>query len=262
MMKNKSLTVFLIVFLSILALAITCLMISMLRGNVKLFNFKNFNKTSNELVLDEIYNIDFNKVYIKATAGDVYIKESSNDEVRVVIYGDKENTTVETENDELSIQVKSKSCIGFCFNTTISKVEVYLPKTYENLIEIVNEYGDIKVDEFSNAIIDIEEDCGDVSILSASVIHVKNEYGDIEIGSVYNQLDLMNDCGDIEIDDITLTEDSVITDSFGDIKIGNTNEIYIDAKTELGDVEINHNVKKSDITLKIENDCGDIEIKN
>ena len=50
--------------------------------------------------------------------------------------------------------------------------------------------------------------------------------------------------------------------NLGDIKILNTNEIYFDAKTNLGDTKINNNYNKSEITLKIQNDCGDIEINN
>lgn len=41
-----------------------------------------------------------------------------------------------------------------------------------------------------------------------------------------------------------------------------TNDIYIDAKTDLGDVDVNHNNRMSGITLKIKNNCGDIEVDN
>ena len=71
-----------------------------------------------------------------------------------------------------------------------------------------------------------------------------------------------NDCGDIEVNNINLNKNSYIKDEYGDIKIGNTNELYIDAKTNLGKVKIKNNYHKSDITLKIENDCGDIEVNN
>lgn len=294
--KSKGITIFFIALLSILAIAITWLMINIMNGHFKLSNFNLFKTVSNTLVLDETYNIDFSRIDIKTTTGDVYIKESSNNEVRVIVYGDKENTTVNTTNNNLSIDIASKNCIGFCFDTTISKVEVYLPNTYNNLINIVNNYGDIQIDKFSNTTIEIEEECGDVAVLGANTIKVKNEYGNIEIGevkkanihasagdvnidtvndvtvqndygdiiikNVYNYLNLNNDCGNIELNNIVLAKDSIIKDSLGDVEIKRTNEIYIDAKTNLGDVKVNNNSQKSNVSLKIENGCGDINIDN
>lgn len=46
------------------------------------------------------------------------------------------------------------------------------------------------------------------------------------------------------------------------MKIGETNDIYIDAKTDLGEVKVNRNNRYSEITLEIENDCGDIKVEN
>ena len=41
-----------------------------------------------------------------------------------------------------------------------------------------------------------------------------------------------------------------------------TNEIYIDAKTTRGRTKVNNSYQKSDVTLTIKNQCGDIEIYN
>jgi len=48
----------------------------------------------------------------------------------------------------------------------------------------------------------------------------------------------------------------------GDVSIGRTNDILIDAKTSLGEVDVRNNDYKSEITLKIDNSCGDITVKN
>lgn len=295
MKKNKILTIILIIILSILAIIITWLMVNMITGKININNFRIVSSTSKELVIDETYNINFNKIDIKLESGDVYIKESSNDDVRVVVYGDKEKTTVNTNNSELVVNVESNLCIGICFNIN-SKVEVYLPKNYENIIKVHNQYGDIEVGNFENATVEIKEECGDVSVLSANIANINNEYGDINIGKVkeanvsdsagdieidtvydakidnqygnidisrvLNYLDINNDYGDIEIDNITLNKDSKITDDLGNIEIGKTNEIYIDADTELGNVKIGNNYPKSEVTLKIKNNCGDIEVDN
>ena len=75
-------------------------------------------------------------------------------------------------------------------------------------------------------------------------------------------MNLSNDCGDIKVRSIVLNKNSYIENNFGDIKIESTNEIYINAQTNLGDVKINNNYQKSDITLTIKNDLGDITINN
>ena len=122
--------------------------------------------------------------------------------------------------------------------------------------------GDIEVIDLEKATVDIEEDCGDVVLGKVKNAFVKNHYGDIKIAEIGNQVLVESDCGDVKIGSVKLAEDSKITNSFGDIKIGQTNEIYIEAKTDLGDVKVNKNERHAEITLKIENDCGDIKVEN
>ena len=75
-------------------------------------------------------------------------------------------------------------------------------------------------------------------------------------------MQIKEDCGDVKIDSLNLKENSSIHNSYGDIKIGSTNEIYINAKTSLGDTKINNNYQKSYVTLTIDNSCGDIRVNN
>ena len=109
---------------------------------------------------------------------------------------------------------------------------------------------------------ELENDCGDIYIGKVKTIKASNSYGDIEIGKVLSELNIENDCGDISIDEVNLSKDSFIKDDYGNINIGKTNEIFIDAKVALGDVEINKNDRKSSVTLQIKNDCGDIIVDN
>ena len=295
-MKNRKVIISLIVILAILAILLTIFFVGLLNHNFNFSFLKMGYKVSNELVIDEEYNIDFNSITIDAEASDIFIKTSKDNRSRVVVYGKEENAFVETNNNELKIQSKEKVCVGFCFNFEVAKIEVYLPEEYNKEISIHNKYGDIEIAEFINANINVEEDCGDVFIHEGNIVNVSNKfgditinyanvlnvdekagdveigavneikvtnsYGDIKINSINYSLNLQNNCGDIKIDNIDLKENSYIKDDLGDIKIGRTNEIYIDAKTSLGDTEIHNNYRESNITLKIENNCGDIEVNN
>ena len=86
--------------------------------------------------------------------------------------------------------------------------------------------------------------------------------GDIKISEIIGKVDIQEDCGNVEISSMTLEKDSSIENSLGDITIGDTNEIYIDARTSLGDVKINNNFHQSEITLKIKNSAGNIKVRN
>lgn len=295
-MKNRKVIISLIVILAILAILLTIFFVGLLNHNFNFSFLKFSHKVSNKLVLDEEYNIDFNSITIEAEASDIYIKTSKDNTSRVILYGKEENTIVETDNNELKIQSKEKGCIGFCFNFEVAKIEVYLPENYDKEISMHNKYGDIEIAEFINANLSVEEDYGDVFIHGGNIVNVSNKfgditinksnilnidekagnveigtvnevkvnnsYGDIKINSINHSLNLQNNCGDIKIDNIDLKENSYIKDDLGNIKIGRTNEIYIDVKTSLGDTEIQNNYNQSSITLKIENDCGDIEVNN
>ena len=294
-MKNKKWIITLIILLSIIMIALSIFFVGLLQNNFKFKGFKIGIQTSNELILDKTYEEHFNNIIIDANTSEIFINRSDNKNIKAIIYGEKDNTVVENNLETLNIKT-IKNCIGFCFNQKSAKIEIYLPEEYDGKIDIKNDYGDIFIDEFLNANIDVEEDCGDVKILGGNIVKVDNNYGDIEIGksnvltinedcgdvnitetndaivknsygdikilSIDNYLYLENDCGDIKLNNINLKKDSYIKNDFGDIEIGNTNELFIDAKTDLGKVKIKNNYNKSDIILKIENDCGDIEIDN
>lgn len=127
-------------------------------------------------------------------------------------------------------------------------------------VTIDNDYGDIILTKAE--VVDIKESAGDVKIGTVNDVIVENDYGDIKIDSVNNYLKLVNNCGDIKVDNVMLNKNSTIKDDYGDIKIGSINEIYIDAETDLGDVDIAKNYQGSNVVLTIENDCGDITVNN
>lgn len=295
-MQNKGLIITLIVILSILALSLVGFMFLFIDGKTIGPRFLKITKISTTKVFDKEYAANFKSINIDASISDIYLKKSPDEKVRVVIYGDKKDLTVAHSQENLKVKFQEKACIGICFNRKKNKIEVYLPEAYNEKIIINNDYGDIKIDNFKAAMMEIEEDCGDVSITSGKHLVVKNNYGDIKIGeakfanikascgdievrkvediivknnygdieikNVLNYIDAKEDCGDIEIENLLINKSSTIRNSFGNIDIGKTNQIYIDAKTDLGEVEIGRNFRTAQTTLTIKNNCGDIEVEN
>ena len=298
-MKNKTIKIVLIIFLSLLVIALgSFLTIVLTNKNYKLGYLNLFSpKSSNQLVFNKQYDVVFNSINIKSKSSNINIKKSNDSKIRVNIYGEKDKVKVNNNDNHLDITTDEKSCVGFCFNTKLAKVEIFLPENYSGSIDIKNNYGDVNIDKFENLILnanldsgdikadsllsgkiknsygdikilghskklDIEDDCGDLEIETVDQLKAINNYGNIKAKKVNKYLDIIDDCGDIKLDTINLNKNSKIHNNYGDIKIGTTNKIYINANTSFGNTKINNNYRKSDITLDIDNDCGDIIINN
>ncbi len=294
-MKNKGLIIALIIFLSLLATSLIILMIILLNGGFKNFNFLMFSSISKNLVFEEEYEESFRMIEITSDAGEIEIISTDEDKVRVVIYGEEKNIDVLKKRERLTITSKM-NCHFICYNQKRSKIEIYLPKDYDGKIKIENDYGNVVIGDFKNADITVEENCGNIEVVAGNNVELDNDFGDItldyavsaeikqnagkvivgevhdikatndfgdiKIEKVTNSLELKDNCGDITIDEVVLNKNSSIKNDLGKIKIGFTNEIYIDATTDLGKVKINENTRKSDITLTLKNSCGDIIVDN
>ncbi len=293
-MKNNKATIFLIVLLSITILALIIFMIAMMNKRIG-FSFRNsFIQRIEELQVEETYKNNYEKINIKTDAADIEIKKSENEDIYLKIYSEKNRAKVLDNETELNIEVTQKKCVGICINNKLSKVELYIPENYNKKINIENKYGDIEIESFENLNLDIKEDAGDIKIGASNIVNINNNYGDIKINEIkvgtinesagdveinkVNSIDIKNnygdvkiteineyvkidsDAGDIKINNLKITKDSTIETNTGDIKIDNTNEIYIDSKTDIGETRINKNNDKSEITLKIKNNVGDIRV--
>ncbi len=262
-MKNRGLIITLIVLLIIIIILLMLFLYFYLSGSI---GFKNWSvNKSSSVIFEESYELEaVENLEILSTAGDIKFEESLDGKIKVLVYGeDAEELKVDFENQKLRVdysQYKNKRWFGM--NFYMNDMIVYLPKEYAKEINVKANYGDIKGSDLENATIRIEEDCGDVTFGKVKNAFVKNHYGNIKIESVGNKVEVTSDCGDVKIGSLTIMEDSSIENNLGDIKIGETNEIFVDAKTSLGDVKVNQNNRHSEVTLKIKNDCGDIKVEN
>lgn len=189
------------------------------------------------------------------------MKESTDENIHIKVYGENpDELKVTFDNNELNIDYSGYTKKVFSFNFYTNDIIVYIPKEYSGQINIDSKYGDCKIIDLENATIEINEDCGDIELGKIKNVTIDSKYGDIDINSVSNRCTIESSCGDVNINKAEIKEDSSIESNLGDIKISETNDIYIDAKTDLGDTKVNTNNRHSEITLKIQNDCGDIKV--
>lgn len=298
MMKNKGLIVFLIVLLSVAIIGLSIFTFKVIKNDLSFsVSFgKIFNNAYKELVIDEEFDSDFANYKFNVTAGDVYIKESSSDKIMLKIYGDKEFTSFNDNDDTLEISLTDNACKGFCVFNKISKVELYVPKSSVSNYVFDCRYGDINVIDLANANVEIKNNAGDIDIIgineakivtdtgdikidnvvnaninskvgdikigSVDTLFIETNTGDIKIDSVNKSLDIKHDVGDIKIGSVNIEKDSKITNRIGDIKITNTNDIYVDAKTNIGDVKVTNKNRKAEVVLTITGTTGDIKVNN
>lgn len=294
---NKSLRITLIILLTLLAVILTVGFVYLLNG--KGFSFLSFRFSgteSKELVIDQTFENIYESIDINTEAGNVYIKNTNDENIRVVVYGEKDNSNIESNSNILKITGNTKKCSFICINNIIARIEVYIPNNYDKKVKIINDVGDIKIEKFENLYTDISSDTGDINIDIIESADIKvhtgdikinkintaniktttgdieideiNEFvsstttGNIEINKINNYIDSSTTTGNIKIYNINLTKDSKINSNTGDITIKNISETYIDAHSSVGDININNNYRTAEFSLYIKTNTGDIKVKN
>lgn len=263
-MKNNGKIVFLIILLSIMVFGLTIFMVHTINHGFN-YNIGNFMQKESQVILEKKFEITDDLKYLSITEeyGDIIFKEATTNDISLVMYGDPKNTEygADVKDGTLNIFQKNKNKVSFFnFKNYESKIELTAPKDFWEKINIQSDYGDCKLGNLDKAIINIDIDYGDVEIGKVSTINIKSDYGDINIEEVLNKCTIKSDYGDTKIENLNIKENSDIRTDYGDVKIKNTNDINIEADVDLGDKKVNNSNRKSDITLKINCDMGDVEV--
>lgn len=82
-MKNKGLIIFLICLLSIVSILLIWFMVMLLNGKTNFMNFSSNYRISKEIIIDENYDTDFNKIFISSKAAEIHISESLDNSIGV-----------------------------------------------------------------------------------------------------------------------------------------------------------------------------------
>ena len=223
------------------------------------------NKTDDGLIL-------YRQPLSRAAVEWFYYQITGNKNVTQAILSEaeKNNAEIETSEKELYIDVTSKKCNIACFNRKISKIELYIPENYDKELKIEGTSGDIKISEFKNMNVEINQSSGDTEITNVKKAIINASSGDIKIDTIIENAELKTSSGDITADkignanlktssgDIELKEAQTasITTTSGDIKV-NTIEESAELETTSGDITANKITN-----AKIKTSSGEIELGN
>lgn len=278
MRTNKTKTIVVIILLSILCILLLGFMIAVLCGVFPVWNF-NFgtSKVSDTLVFEKVYDTKFQTISIDVSFGNIEVLPSNDSNVHVAIYSDYELFDVRSAKSSLSIIFSEEEGFHFSFPKSRDLVRIYLPDTSNIKVSLVTDYGDVEVGSFPNTSFDVTANMGDISIDQADILSVHSDMGDVSVGEVCD-LTVKSDLGDIEVTNITekvsidtdmgnvfieelnLIQDAKIILSLGDLEISNVTNGYVDATTDLGDVDIKNNNREATYVLTVESDMGDVNI--
>ena len=242
-----------------------------------------------------IYDNTFEKIAsinVDVTSYDVELKESNNDTIKVEISGSKKNQDkfhVEEENGNLTINENGSSvCIGFCLDGTIT---IYLPNqdiTYHHKSSSGNIYsdidlrsvvinttsGDITLKNINDGTVsstsgninirnanklNASATSGDISLDEVGDIVITSKSGNVEVKSITLKMDITTTSGDINISSLSIKEDSKAEAKSGNIDIKLDKEVFIDATTRSGNIDIDNT--NTNPTLTIKTTSGDITAK-
>ena len=277
---SKGKKIFLIVLLSVLVLVLLGFMISVIMGflPIRAFNLASY-KVSSQLAYEDVFDASFQEIKVDATLGDIEVLPSTDEKTHIAIYSDSSLFDVEDNDSDLSIVFGEEEGFHFSVPNTKDLIKVYVPVSTSGSFVLESDCGDVTAEEFSNAIFDVTTNMGDVTITGANQIDVDNDMGDITVGTVRN-LKVIQDMGDLEVDsissrlsiendmgnvflkEVSLEYDSKLTVNLGNVEIEKVSNAYIDAKVDLGDVDISNNNRKASHTLTIKGDMGDVQIGN
>lgn len=220
---------------------------------------------STNIIIDKSFNMDDMKgksIDLKQEAGNVIFKETQNDNIRVVAYGEKEgDIIVNLDHNKLTIDYTKKNSFSFIHLGNINnEIIVYIPANYSNEIKIKSNFGNCEIIDLENASLDIDCDAGNVELGKVKNANIKCDLGNVEIDKVLNKCNIAVDSGNVKITKLSIKEDSKIKVDLGNIDIIEKDDMYIDAKVDLGKSNINGSNRNANVTLKLECDCGNINV--
>ncbi|MCR4581284.1 MAG: DUF4097 domain-containing protein, partial [Bacilli bacterium] len=229
-----------------------------------------------------------------SNVADIFIEHSADDKVLVELYSDNaEDYYVKEANGNLEVKLDDKNQV-FGFLTTKSKIVIKLPKEYDKNIKVEVKTSDVKIADYENATLEIEDKTGDIeggnvkslkanittgdikmgnlTSINASLTtgdvnvdscvdcNITSKTGDIKIDKVNNKVEIKVTTGDIRISNVNVAENSFIETTTGDVRVDTLTGAYVEATSKTGDIKVNNNDRKSELEIKISTKTGDINV--
>lgn len=241
----------------IIVISVILLVIVILLGvvnNYEPFHFTNnmfFKKQSTKSIYKENYkNID--TIYIDVDDAIINIINGESSDIKVEVLSNRKNINLKSYNTKLSIVTDNNEGCIFC---TLNVINIEAPSDFKEYINVINDYGHIKIGSFSDATIFVTSKFGNVSVDEAKVLKVISKRGSIDVKKV-SDASIYSLWGILNLDDVnSISSKSTLLY----MNINNVNK-YINVNNDFGNININNATITRD--SKIDIGFGNIDIKN
>lgn len=179
---------------------------------------------------------------IYADSANINIYRSTDEQVRVVIYGTK-NDTVEIIEGTRYLNISKTTGKNRCFLNCKNELDIYVPEGFQNII-IKSDIGNITTENVSINNLSITTDVGNVTIDKVNVINVNSNVGNVVIKEING------------------TNNSSIKTDVGNVNVDKIINLKLAAKSETGSVVIPVIKEELQFTLNIETNIGNIDINS
>ncbi len=283
----KALRIIQLVLFTIAIISLVAILVLFIRGN---FNLSGFAIQEKQVLLSEV-NIpgdSINMVKTNLSSANIYVIPSESEQIKVRYLGpesEKENPKVRIEENTDQITITQDLTISlFQIVTTERRIEIYLPESYQDSIDLSCSSGDLKIEgDYSFDTMTINLSSGEISAenLTTKNTQVRLISGDLKIKSlksdsysvksnsgelVFQELEGKGklDCtsGNIHVDKM-VSEFDVYTGS-GEIFLGEmsgqgkinciSGDVHVEIAKSLGDLDIS--TTSGEVTVKLSEKSG------
>ena len=218
------------------------------------YSLIHFGPKSEKKIMEKEYTLEeVEELNISQIAGDVQIKEAENENIKIILYGENEED-YKIENNDKKVNVESNINNNeelFNFNVKNDDIIIFIPTSFSNDVNIDVKYGRCIISNLPEANVSINCDAGNTDIGNVKDITIHCECGNVDIDNIFNFCDINVKLGNIKIKKINLNEESIISADFGNIDIDSRNDLNIETKVNIGNVNIeNKEVIKENNTVE------------
>lgn len=185
----------------------------------------------------EIADLENSNIQVESHSGNVTVGNSNKVNLKTTSGNIKSGNTVEGEFIATSGNIKTE-------NMKIGKCET--------------KSGNIEAGDIENA--ELKATSGSIKAGNTNRITAKTSSGSIRINGINEYCDISATSGGIKIEKCNLTENSSISAKSGGVHIGETNDIFVNAKANSGSIKVKNTNRKADIELNIETTSGSIKV--
>ena len=248
---KKKLTIIISIFIIIIIILLGII------NNYEPFHFTDnilFKKQSTKLIYEEEHK-DIDNIHIDVDDAIINITNGESDNIKVKVFSNRKNINIKSYNSKLSIVTDNNEGCIFC---TLNVINIEAPSNFRDYINITNDYGHVSLEKFNNATVSITNRFGNIKVGEAKVLKVISRRGKIDVNkvsdaSIYSfwgilnmdevnnlsskstllymninnvnkHIDIINDFGNINIENANIIKDSKINIGFGNANIKNLKE--------------------------------------